>query len=133
MHLNCHIFCLKAPQEVCEPQEITESGTTITSPGYNGNSGSYPNLASCNWTVVAAHNQVDLLYIITHVTTILNLIKNHRNKVVIMVSLHCQTETETDKKMACIEVLIMLRDKDRYKSPLSSVHILLVSKHIDYL
>ena len=82
---------MKAPQEVCEPQEITESGTTITSPGYNGNSGSYPNLASCNWTVVAAHNQVDLRYIITHVTTILNLIKNYQNKVVIMVSLHRQT------------------------------------------
>ena len=54
-----YFLYLKVPQEVCEAQEITASGTTITSPGYNGNSGSYPNLASCNWTVVAAHNQVD--------------------------------------------------------------------------
>ena len=60
--LNCHIFHLKAPHDICEAQEITDSGTTITSPGYNGNSGSYPDLASCNWTVVAAHNQVYLYY-----------------------------------------------------------------------
>ena len=55
----------------------------------------------------------------------------------LMVSLHWQTPRQRPRKkwlvQNCMEVFILLRDKDQCKFPLGSVHILLVSVSVSVL